>query len=327
MEIQQHNMAATEHPLHDWIPYRFVFEDGRPLVQWLYVSDIPFNDPFFDESMATCRSHPYNSSRYKCLSSPECMIEWSRAVEELPVTFIFHISRCGSTLLSQLIGLDPSYVVLSEVPFFDEILRLPYKLKNTDDALIQELFKAAVKLVGKKRTGKEEHLFIKTDSWHISFHNLFRQLYPSAPFILLYRSPDEVVYSHQKLRGMQAVPGLIEPELFGFSPEEVSDLSLDAYTAKVLETYLLLFEELSQQPSGLLIDYKEGVMSMMKQIGRHLNLEWKEEHIVQMQERSRFHSKYPQQNFAEEAADQTIPDYLLQAMKQYKALEKIKTPA
>lgn len=319
-------MQVTDHPLRHWIPYRFVFENGRPLVQWLYVADMPFNDPFFDESIGACRSHPYNSSRYKSISSLESMIEWSHWPEELPVTFIFHVSRCGSTLLSQLTGLNEKYTVLSEVPFFDEILRLPYKINGTDHKLIEQLFKAAVKLVGKKRTGKEEQLFIKTDSWHIFFHDLFRKSYPGAPFILLYRSPDEVVASHQKLRGMQAVPGLIEPQLLGFSIAEINELSLDAYTAKVLEEYLLLFDELAHHHSGLLIDYKEGVMSMMMQIAAHLNMEWDTAHVQQMQERSKFHSKYPQQNFTEEAGDEHVPGYLKEAMKRYQALNKYKLP-
>src|ERR1043165_5642008 len=105
------SMQATEHPLHHWIPYRFTVENDRPLVQWLYVADIRFDDPFFDESIGVCRSHPYNSTKYKSISSAECMIEWANALEELPVAFIFHVSRCGSTLLSQLITLDQKYTV------------------------------------------------------------------------------------------------------------------------------------------------------------------------------------------------------------------------
>jgi hypothetical protein len=319
-------MQATDHPLQHWIPYRFVFENDRPLVQWLYVADMRFDDPFFDESIAACRSHTYNSSRYKSISSPESMIEWSYWTEELPVTFIFHVSRCGSTLLSQLISLSEKYTVLSEVPFFDEIVRLPYKIKGTDHKQIEELFKAAVKLVGKKRTGKEEQLFIKTDSWHIFFHNLLRRLYPAAPFILLYRSPDEVVHSHQKHRGMQAVPGLIEPGLFGFSSEVINEPDLDAYTARVLERYLLVFEELLHHNSNLLIDYKEGVMHMMTRIAAHLNIEWETGHVQQMQERSKFHSKYPQQNFAEETGAKQVPEYLKEAMMRYQSLGKYKQP-
>src|SRR6478609_5307360 len=100
---------------------------------------------------------------------------------------------------------------------------------------------------------------------------------------------------------MQAVPGLIEPEIFGLSRAEIAELSLDAYTAKVLEKYMLLFEELSQDTKALLIDYQPEVMPAIKEIGSHLNIEWNEEHRLQMEERSKFHSKYPNQNFIKEA--------------------------
>lgn len=81
---------------------------------------------------------------------------------------------------------------------------------------------AAIKFIGQNKNGNEQILFIKTDSWHIFFHRTFRHLFPTAPFILLFRSPDEVIYSHQKVHGMQAIPRLIEPEIFGFKQKEIT---------------------------------------------------------------------------------------------------------
>jgi hypothetical protein len=254
------------------------------------------------------------------------MMEWAAAFTTPPVTFIFHVSRCGSTLLSQLISLNQNYTVLSEVPFFDEILRLSYKIPVGEE-LKRKLLQAAIKLIGRNRRGKEEHLFIKTDSWHISFYKTMRQLYPASAFILLYRSPDEVVASHQKLRGMQAVPGLIEPEIFGLSHDDLNELSLDAYTAKVLEKYMLTFEELSHEPKTLLIDYQPEVMRSITDIGNHLNIKWDEEHIRQMEARIKFHSKYPGQGFVKDAKVLDVPDYLKDAMRVYNRLQQKTIPA
>ncbi len=49
-----------------------------------------------------------------------------------------------------------------------------------------------------------------------------RKLYPQTPFILLYRQPGEVIRSQQKRRGMQSIPGLLEPEIFGFTKNEIA---------------------------------------------------------------------------------------------------------
>src|SRR6202012_5996296 len=118
-------------------------------------------------------------------------------------------SRCGSTLITQLLGLDPNHVTLSEVPFIDELLRA----RGLPD--ISAAVKAALVCYGQNRTGVEQRLFVKTDSWHLSFYRELREWFPGIPVVLLYRSPDEVLYSQRKRRGIHAVPGIIASDLLG----------------------------------------------------------------------------------------------------------------
>lgn len=318
-------MSAGQHPLHNWIPYKLIITNGAPLIQWLYTEGQSFDEPFFDESISSCLSHPYNSSRYKCISSPESLIEWAETMPPvIPAAFIFHVSRCGSTLLSQLIGADEKYVTLSEVPLFDTFLRLHYTL-NVSDELRKKLLAAAIKFTAADRTGAEQLVFIKADSWHISYSDIYRELFPSTPFILLYRSPDEVIRSHQNLRGMQAVPGLIEPEVFGFSNEEIAHYNLDEYTAAVLANYFSAFEQLHERdPRTLLLDYKQGVLPMLEAIGKHLRISWTEGHLLKMKERSGFHSKRPEQVFSEERLKTETPLYQQKALELYARLDNMR---
>src|SRR5690606_34626620 len=120
-----------------------------------------------------------------------------------PTAFIFHVSRCGSTLLSQLLDLDEANIVLSEVPLLDQLLRLPETFPGISRAQQETALQATIRLLGQKRTGHEKQLFIKLDSWHVFFAATLRKQYPSVPFILLYRAPDEVFESHRRHRGMQ----------------------------------------------------------------------------------------------------------------------------
>lgn len=79
---------------------------------------------------------------------------------------------------------------------------------------------AAIKFIEQNKNANKQRLFIKTDNC-IFLKKTFRQLFPTAPVILLFRSPDELIYSHQKLYGMQVMPRLIEPKIFGFKQKKL----------------------------------------------------------------------------------------------------------
>lgn len=315
----------NESPLKGWIPYKLNLNGDAPLVHWLYVGDERFDLPFFDESIAHCRKHPYNSSRYRCVSGLESFLEWSELLPEIiPSAFIFHVSRCGSTLLSQLIGLDPDYETLAEVPFFDEVLGLCYKLENRSDAYSEKLFHAAVKFVGAKRNSATQ-VMIKPDSWHIFHYDLIRKLYPETPFVFLYRSPEEVLQSHQKLRGIQMVPGLVPPALMGFSEDVLNAVNLDEYTANVLEKYMVAFETLvGIDKKAILLNYNQGVLPMVDALEKQLGIRWTEAHRKQMQERSRFHSKHPGEGFEQEKFEKVVTGFMERAMEVYGRLEALR---
>jgi hypothetical protein len=253
------------------------------------------------------------------------MTEWSEDITALnPSAIIFHVSRCGSTLLSQLFSLDETNIVLSEVPFFDDLLRLPYK-NSVEIKVINNYLSDAIKFYARKRNGKEKHLFIKTDSWHLHFYTQLRNLFPSVPFILLFRNPKEVIISHQKQRGMQAVPGLIEPEVFGFSKEKIKETNLDVYMTNVLEGYFKKIIEISKADKDvLLFNYIEGMNNVLKKISSFLNLNSSKESQELSTERIRFHAKHPQQLFAEDYKESSTKNFMIPLLQLYEELEDIR---
>jgi hypothetical protein len=310
--------------LKDWIPYKLFEEGGADVCRWLYLGEKKFTDPFFDNTISICRKLPENNRRIKCVSSAEVLPEWEAQIETVaPTAFIFHISRCGSTLVSQLLGLQPSNIVLSEVPFFDELLRWGHKHNKMQAVL--PLLKAAISMYGAKRAETNHHLFIKTDSWHIHFFKELRELYPNIPFILLYRQPDEVIRSQQKRRGMQSVQGVLEPEIFGFDKNEIIQLGLDEYMARVIETYLAAFIAILQTDKlALPVNYNEGILTIVKKIATVTGITIHEKEMAAMEKRSNFHAKYPEQLFKEEQEPESIPEYLDRSFKLYNEVEKLR---
>ena len=314
------NLSPSDE-IANWLPWKL----SGTLCEWIYRADKKFTEPFFSDTISVCKSFPENRSSYKVITDLEIMSEWSGTINAInPTAFIFHISRCGSTLLSQMLSLEESNIVLSEVPFFDELLRLPYK-DPIDRMLANDYLVAAIKLYGRKKSRDESQLFIKTDSWHLHFYEQLRDLFPSVPFILLFRNPLEVIHSHQKQRGMQSVPGMIEPGVFGFSEEQLKETNLDAYMTNVLEGYFKKMIEISKADDNtLLCNYNEGMNTVLKKINSFLSLNIVPANESIMRERAVFHAKHPQQLFIGDLKKFNASDFMMPLLQSCQELENIR---
>ena len=308
-----------EQPLTNWIPYQLSVIEEQLLFRWLYVGTHRFAEPFFEETIIHCKSHPVNATGWHSTTTLDGLIQAAHeSVSVAPTAFIFHISRCGSTLLSQLLGLPERHITLSEMPLLDEILRLPYRepalVLSSDER--DAALKAVIRLMGNQRTGHETRFFIKLDSWHLLFYDTFRRLYPAVPFILLFRSPDAVIRSHQKRRGMQAVPGLIEPELFGFDPVISQHMDLDHYTAAVLERYFQQMLAIREVDDNVhLLPYQDSGVAMLEQLTTMGMMAASPAELIAMAQRSTYHSKYPDQPFQRDVP-QEVPGLYMEPVRQ-----------
>lgn len=314
--------------LREWLPYKLFYHDNQPACEWLYLDEHPFTAPFFDDTISECRCRESNYNRPKVISSLDILPQWADAIDHVqPSAFIFHVSRCGSTLLSQFLSLDRKHIVLSEAPFLDQLLRIPFDNRYDMVSLSREWFQAALPFYAQKRNGAEQHLFIKTDCWHIFFYERLRKLYPDTPFILLYRSPDEVLRSQQKKRGMQAVPGIVQPVIMGMRMEEGDPAlsNLDLYFSRVLEKILEAFVGVYKNDHRtLLVNYSEGMVNVLQKLMDFSNIPLTDELLKQIQDRSAFHGKGGHQVFEKEPPAQSSA-YLEKAWQRYHELEKLRT--
>ncbi len=288
-----------------WIPIALDNTVDSLSFKWGYTNARPFTEPFFHETLARVKHADITRKYSNATSTLEQLIEIAQDAESiLPDAFIFHVSRCGSTLLSQSLSVDTQNIVLSEVPLLDALLRLPFHGKEILPEIIDQAFVNTVRILGSKKNKDEKHLFIKTDSWHIFFYETIRRLYPLTPFILLYRHPYEVIRSHQRQRGIQSIPSTLEPALTGINDDPSGYADLDGYLILLLEQFFSnLVRIKSTDTNTYLINYNSGLPDMLSIVEKVTGIPFSKDSLHTMNVRGQFHAKRPHEPFVPDGVE------------------------
>ena len=290
--------------LKNWIPYKLEIVDQEVCVLWLDLEDRFIQEPFFDETILENRICAKNKGRGRMGSQSDIrsVCEWAARIDASSVTaFIFHVSRCGSTLLSQCLVADQKYVVIPEAPLLDDILQMD-ELLLPEGISREKFFKAVLTFLGQRRLGQEQ-LFIKLDSWHIHKYNLLRDWFSNTPFYFLSREPKAIIQSHGKRRGIHMIPGYLSEKA---NPVQVhighyADFSL--FTADVLSIFYkaLIDVRLQQNPLDRFYDYASGMLGLLADFDAHVGTQLSASEAAV--DRLNKHSKYPDQVFKERQED------------------------
>ena len=120
---------------------------------------------------------------------------------------------------------------------------------------------------------------------------------------------------------MQAVPGLLEPEILGFN-QDVVNQDAQVYLANILAIYLDKYLEIAANDANcLLLNYSDGPMQMINKIAAFANIVFTEDELLNMDDRSQYHSKKTGERFSE-AIVTGFPACLANAMELFHILEK-----
>ena len=282
-------MENINHPLFNWIPVTLIEKDNEIYFEWIYLADLKYADPFFDETLAKCKSHAYNSKPFKVISTVKNLIDWSNELISVELkSLVFHVSRCGSTMLSQSLASSSENVMISEAPIIDQILRSDLFSLDKKTMLIHSI----IKLLGQKRFPEQRHLIIKLDAWHIFKASYLRSIFLEMPFALLYRNPTEVLKSHQKMMGMHMVPNVLPSNVFGISPKEINEVSFEQYGALVLEKYFQGFLDFYKTDQNVvMLNYNEGMKAVVEKFIGFIKVDYSNAELEKIYDRLKRHSK------------------------------------
>ncbi|MCE4069404.1 MULTISPECIES: sulfotransferase [Pseudomonas] len=243
-----------EFEFRGWRPIRAWHEAQGWRLDWCWFGEQRLTRPFFHDDVEQALRLPFNLAFRRETGLAE-LLDWQRASPGLmPSLLVFHASRCGSTLLAQMLaGLD-SHLVLSEPGPLDSLLRSHYR-HAWEEGRQEQAVIAMLSALAQNAGPPAQHLVVKLDAWNLFELPLIRRCFPDTPWIFLYRDPLEIAASHLNMPGMQMIPGQLNPSPLNLADEPVAPR--EAYIARRLGRLLALAVEACREHGGLVVAYEE----------------------------------------------------------------------
>lgn len=288
-------------PMKGWLPVEVHQGAGGPSIEWAYFGQRPLTEPFYQDAVRSALGTPFN--RLFRLRTPlDVLPRWAAAVGDVaPNGFIFHMSRCGSTLAAQMLAASPATIVLSEAAPIDALVQLDRSAGPMPPDQRRALLRAMVGVFGQVRRGEERRYVVKLDSWHALALPLFQAAFPGTPWVFLYRDPVEVLVSQMRQRGMQTVPAFVPPSVYGLAAD--SGAPAEKYCAQVLGAIGKAVPATYARGGGLLINYAELPEAVWRRILPHFHIPGSDEGRRRMADAARRDAKAPGLDFAPDVAD------------------------
>ncbi len=196
-------------PASDWLPTAVVDGAAGPVVEWLHFAGRRLTEPFFEDAVRRARRIPLN--RLCPVLTPLARFAETMPADAAftPSGLVFHLSRCGSTLVAQMLAAVTAHVVASEPAPLDAIIERASSDTASARLVAVGQIRAMVAALLRDRHGDRRIGVVKLDCWHMLTWDVLAEAFPDVPFLFLYRDPVEVLVSHARRPGSQTVPGLI----------------------------------------------------------------------------------------------------------------------
>lgn len=297
-----------------WTPVRLDFSGPAPAVYWADLSAERFVEPFFDQTVTRWASGP--TARPLVRTGLEALVALDGEPSLEPAGIIFHLSRCGSTLVSRLLGTLPGVVVLAEPGPLNSILGLD----RVDEATLVKLVRLLVRALGRCRHGDERRLVLKCTSWNIRHREVLAAAFPDTPWVWVQRDPVRVLASL-----LANPPGWLGPQAepraaarrFGLDPAAIPAMTRAEFAARALGAML---EAAATDPARrLCVDHADLPDAVWQRVAPHFGLATDPAAIARMIDGSRFYSKDPAGRvFAGDLAERRpVTDEMREAVRRF----------
>ena len=204
-----------------------------------------------------------------------------------PAGLIFHVARCGSTLISQLLKKREPLVVYAEPLPVNEILLPPHKWPR------RELVGALRSLGDALARHARGPYVLKLSSWNTLFCDILTEAFPESPWILSLRDPVEVGVSmlNQPPGWLWEANGPVS-EIASFAEADRASRSPEEHVARLYGAMCDAAARLDPR-RGRLVHYEGLPAAVWETVAPHFSLSIEERQRQRMAETARNHSKAP----------------------------------
>ena len=248
--------------LKGWLPVDAVVVDGRPGLWWMEMPDVSLKEPFFQQTVE--RAKMDCSNRGELFTEFDVLLQLEKDLDSVPPTgFIFHSSRCGSTFVANACREIHNSIVLSEPNAVDKLVARFFTDAadgGVKESLYSVFLRGVVHALGQRRSGSEQHLFIKFACTSFAQLERITRIWPRVPWSFLYRNPVETIVSNvndpptwlldEDWRVLASITGTTSSEVAAMSLEERCARSIGSFYSKAYalandKSMLLNYNQLS----------------------------------------------------------------------------------
>lgn len=216
---QPMNWSLSDQPGKSWLPADV--DSQISTVRWIQADSSP-TGPFFDDWISGLRSKSPTPREVETEMS-----HLSRVVEHLPSKvprgIIFHLSRCGSTLVGQALDVADNVMVLREAACIAKVMEVARSPSQYWSRIGLESLSNLITVFASSCGLPAKRVVVKTGFCAIPCLSAIRVLWPSVPCLFIAREPVAVVVSNVERRAKFWADWYTKPELcpLGMPPCEL----------------------------------------------------------------------------------------------------------
>ena len=310
-----------------WLPVDAVVVDGRPGLWWMDMSGVSLTEPFFQQTVD--RTKAENSQRSEQFTEFDVLMQLEKTLDSVPPTgFIFHSSRCGSTLVANACRAITNSIVLSEANAIDKLVArfMTDAPEGTVKQSIYSVFlRGVVHALGQRRTGSEQHLFVKFSCCSFAQIERITRIWPRVPWVFLYRDPVETIVSNLS----SVPPWLVDNDrrvlasITGASPSEIAEMRLEELCARTIGSFFSIAHRVADANS-MLVNYNQLPVAVISSVLRFFKVRFSADEMSAIERSSRVYSKEASGTrtfVADSAAKRELASDLIREMAETWAME------